>query len=152
MPLAKVSLCLEAYMGGIQRTRGTSSHSTPFIWHNLNIKSLEGKDKYEYRLRSSDIIHKLLTVNKGFAYLPRNKASTWFCVHPHQAHEGWATGLLCSSGRDGRLIRAWSIDLEYRQIYYCGRTMRAYSSNYRTNQYWWEIIGKGPERCKQAFF
>lgn len=83
---------------------------------------------------------------EGFAYLPGNKVSTCFSVRPHQAHEGWAAGLVCSSGRDSWLIRAWSIDLEYRQIYYCGRTMRAHSCNYRPNQYWLEII----ERKKKA--
>lgn len=79
--------------------------------------------------------------SKAFAYLLGNKLSTCFSVRPHHAHEGWAAGPMCSSGRDSWLIRAWSIDLEYRQIYYCGRTMRAHSCNCRPNQYWLEVIG-----------
>lgn len=73
------------------------------------------------------------------------------CVRPHQAHEGWLAGTARSSGRDTRLIGAWSIDLEYRQIYYCGRTMRARLCNYRPNQYWGEIIEKGGRNANKRF-
>lgn len=86
---------------------------------------------------------------EAFTYFPGNKVSIYFffffaflvSAHIRLMKDG-AAGLACSSGRDSWLIRAWSIDLEYHQIYYCGRTMRAHSCNYRPDQYWLEIYWK----------
>lgn len=95
-----------------------------------------------------------------FTYFPGNKVSIYFfSPFPVSAHirlmKDGAAGLACSSGRDSWLIRAWSIDLEYHQIYYCGRTMRAHSCNYRPDQYWLEIYWrkkKASNANRQFFF